>query len=96
MEDNEVSSLSWLELTERFINTCYQAKDILNGGSWEEKRDLVKVVSENLILKDGKLNVTLKKPFDVMLQPALRTNWLASWELVGTFMVSKGGYILNQ
>jgi site-specific DNA recombinase len=81
MEDSEGSTKRWLELEENFINTCYQAKNILSAGTLEEKRDLIKAVGENLFLKNGKLDVTLKKPFDVMLQPVKHEEW---WACLGS------------
>lgn len=74
--DNEDSAKSWVEQTEYFLDTAYYARKIMAKGKEEEKEDLIKTVGENLLLKDKKIEITFKKPYDILLQTAYRTNGL--------------------
>src|SRR3989338_9989277 len=74
--DNRTSAYSWLELTEKFLNTAFYARDVIKNGKPEEKRELIMRVGENLLLEDGKLQFSFKKPYDVLLLPEYRTNVL--------------------
>lgn len=48
----------------------------MESGTYEEKRDLVLKIGQNLLLKDGKIVMTFRKPYDILLQPTYRTNVL--------------------
>ncbi len=75
IEDRDQSSSNWLELAENFFETAYRAKEIINSDDVEAKRELVRAVGgSNLFLKDKKLQFTFKKPYDVLLQPEVRSN----------------------
>lgn len=76
VHDNESSSHNWLELTEKFLNTAFYARDTLDNGLEEEKRDLITDVGENLLLRDKRVVFSFKQPYDVLLKPEYRTNWL--------------------
>lgn len=76
MTDSENSSHNWLELAEKFLETCFDARDIMLNGDYEEKRKLILTVGENLLLKNRQIVFTFQKPFDVLLRPAVRTNVL--------------------
>lgn len=73
-EDREQSASNWLELAEKFFETAVQAREILETGSDEEKRNLVKAVGSNLYLRNKKLEFSFRKPYDVLLQPVMRSN----------------------
>lgn len=88
LNDNEHSEHGWLELTEDFLNTAFHAKEILEEGNPFEKKELVKKLGQNLFLNNDNLVVTLKEPYDVLLQPAMRTSWLELVEYVGTYYLS--------
>lgn len=77
MNDNQDSSYNWLELAENFLNTAFQARDIMTNGTSEEKKNLILSVGENLLLKDKKIVFTFRKPYDILLKPEYRTNVLA-------------------
>ena len=64
----------WLELAEDFINTAFYARKILEEGNLEEKREIIKKVGWNLLLKDGELVWTFQKPYDILLKPGYRSN----------------------
>ncbi len=63
----------WLELANDFFDTAYEAKKMIESDVLEEKRKAVKKVGWNLKLKDGKLDWTYQKPFDVLLIPEYRS-----------------------
>ncbi len=70
------SSDNWLEHAEKFLETCLDAKNIVLLGTEKEKRDLLIATSSNRILKDGKLVITPKTPFDLVVNLPYRTSWL--------------------
>ena len=72
--DTKSSSRNWLEMVEKYLDTAFYARKLLISGSAEEKRKLINAVGENLFLRDKKLNFSFKKPFDLLLQPELRTD----------------------
>lgn len=76
LNNNKSSAGNWLELTERFLNTAFNARDMIKNGNPEEKRKLTLIVGENLLLEDGKLKFSFKKPFDILLLPKYSTNVL--------------------
>ena len=76
INDTKLSARSWLELTEEYLDNAFNAKNIMQEGSAEEKRKLILSVGENLILKDKELKFSFKKPYDVLLLPKYRTNVL--------------------
>ena len=76
LTDAKSSEHGWLELTEQFLTTAFHAREIMKGGSPEEKRTLIMAVGENLLLKDKKLEFSFKKPYDILLLPEYRTDML--------------------
>ncbi|OQA83426.1 MAG: hypothetical protein BWY29_00283 [Microgenomates group bacterium ADurb.Bin238] len=57
INDTKLSARSWLELTEEYLDNAFNAKNIMQEGSAEEKRKLILSVGENLILKDKELKL---------------------------------------
>lgn len=76
INETKISSRSWLELTEEYLNNAFHARDIILEGTAEEKRRLILSVGENLILQDKKLTFSFKKPYDILLLPEYRANLL--------------------
>ncbi len=74
--DNEYSADTWLELCTKYLDNAFSAKERIEHGTRQEKRDLILDLGQNLILKDGKLDFRLKQPYDVLLLPEYRTNVL--------------------
>ncbi len=74
INDREHSTKNWLELAERFFETAYQAREVMEKGSPEEKKTLIQTVGWNLILKDKKLEFSFKKPYDILLKPDIRSD----------------------
>ena len=81
MIDTQKSSHNWLELAENFLETCFDARNIMLEGNLEEKRKLILTVGENLLLKNKEIVFTFRKPFDVLLKPTICTNVLGSKDL---------------
>ena len=88
INDNENSSSNWLELAEKFLETSFQARDILLSDDLEKKRKLIMTVGENLLLKDKRLVFTFQKPFDILLKPTYHTDVLHSMAELRTYFMS--------
>jgi DNA invertase Pin-like site-specific DNA recombinase len=91
INDTKLSARSWLELTEEYLNNSFNAKDVMQEGTAEEKRKLILSVGENLILKDKKLQFSFKKPYDVLLLPKYRTNVLSVYRKTRTSFCRSSG-----
>jgi len=75
-QDNDDSFKSWLELSEEYFNTAFQAREVIENGTIEAKQIMLKRIGENFLVKDKQLDITFKKPYDVLLQTAYRTDVL--------------------
>jgi site-specific DNA recombinase len=75
LSDDEDGSNHWLEYAEQFADTVASAKDIALEGTLEEKRDLLVYVSSNCFVKNGKLDITLKKPYSMLPSTQDHTLW---------------------
>ncbi|RJR28032.1 recombinase family protein [candidate division WWE3 bacterium] len=75
INDTKFSSDNWLERTEEFLNTAFYAKGIIEGKDILKKRKLIMDIGYDLKLDKGNVVVTYRKPFDILLDPAYRTNW---------------------
>ncbi len=64
----------WLELAEDFLNTAFQAKEMILSKDLVAKRKAVKKVGWNLKLKDGELVWNFQLPYDILLVPEYRSN----------------------
>ncbi len=76
IKDNDYSADTWLELCTRFLNTAFTARETMEKGTPEEKRDLILDLGENLILKDKNIVFNFKTPYDVLLSPEHRQSML--------------------
>ena len=83
-KDTNYSLKTWLELMEDYFNTAFQARDIVEHGSPEQKQKVLSKIGENFILKDKMLTFSFKQPYDILLKPEYRTNLLASFPSGGT------------
>lgn len=80
ISDGKQTARTWLELTEEYLNNAFQAREIMENGIPVEKRDLILAVGQNLVLKDKRLQFSLKQPYNVLLLPKYHTNVL-SWRV---------------
>ncbi len=76
--DNEHSVKTWLELAEQFFNTAFQARDIVESGTTEQKQKILRAIGENFLLKDKMLTFSFRKPYDVLLITDVRSDVLPS------------------
>lgn len=76
LNDNDNSADVWLELCTKYINNAFSARETMDKGTLEEKRDLILDLGKNLTLKDGKLDFRFKEPYDVLLIPKYRQDML--------------------
>ncbi len=71
----EKISGGWLEPSKNFVTTCNQAGSV----AWQEilspKKDFLKILGSNFILKDTTLLVIYSKPFDFIAKSKERFNW---------------------
>lgn len=74
VEDRKQTSSNWLELAENFLETAFHAREVMESKDLEAKRNLVRTVGWNLFLKDKKLQFSFKKPYDILLQPQIRSD----------------------
>ncbi len=58
------------------LNICSKAPELFESSKVEQKRQLVNFLLSNLQLRGKKLEYTLKKPFDVLVDLGYRSNWL--------------------
>ena len=58
------------------LNICSKAPELFNSSKVEQKRQLINFLLSNLRLRGKKLEYTLKKPFDVLVNLDYRSNWL--------------------
>ena len=56
----------WVEVAERAFNFACQARYWFRNGTPEEKSQILQALGSNLILKDKKLQIELKKPFRII------------------------------
>ncbi|HBY09775.1 hypothetical protein A2274_00265 [candidate division WWE3 bacterium RIFOXYA12_FULL_43_11] len=85
INDTKFSSDNWLERTEEFLNTAFHAKEIIEGDDILKKRKLITTVCCDLKLKDGDVDVAYRKPFDILLNPMYRTDWLRTVDNVRNY-----------
>ena len=65
----------WLEPSKNFVTTCNTAGSV----AWQEilgpKRDFLKILGSNFLLKDLSLSVIYKKPYDLIAKPQGCFEW---------------------
>ncbi|OGD92668.1 hypothetical protein A2697_02590 [Candidatus Curtissbacteria bacterium RIFCSPHIGHO2_01_FULL_41_44] len=76
LNDNQYSADIWLELCTKYLNNAFTARETMENGTLEEKRNLILDLGKNLILKDKKLEFSFKEPYDVLLLPKYRQDML--------------------
>ncbi len=74
MDEGIHNQRHWLELSEDFLNTAFQAREMILSDDLQAKRTAVHKIGWNLLLKDKQLVWTYQKPYDVLLKPQARSN----------------------
>ncbi len=77
----------WYEQCSNFLELATRADSLLLRGEKEDKRKIINSVCSNLILKDGKLRYTYKKPFDLLVKGSNRPVGWAVVDALRTFFM---------
>lgn len=80
LADSEDSSNNWLKYAENFVDTVTSAKSLAETGTLEEKKDFLIYVCSNLILTEGKIVFTPRKPYNLLPSLNRGTKWWAVQE----------------
>lgn len=56
----------WLELTEKTFKFAIYAKENFNSGDYETKTRILRALGSNFVLKDGKVDITLRKQYQLI------------------------------
>ena len=56
----------WLELTEKTFNFAVYAKHHFDQGDYKTKTSILRTLGTDFILKDGQIEITLKKPYQII------------------------------
>ena len=72
--DHQQGTDNWLERAENFVNTCFRAKETMEGKKPEPKKELVSSVGWNLVLNEKRLLFEFKPPFDLLIKPEARSD----------------------
>lgn len=83
----------WLTQSSNLLFLASQAKNLFLKGKREQKRVLINFVSSNRTLRDGNLEFTYKKPFDILAKRASCTDWLHIVNDVRTIIQHQNEYI---
>jgi len=59
------------------LNLASRAPELFESSKVEQKRQLISFLLSNLKLRGQKLEYTLNKPFDVLVNMDYRSDWLA-------------------
>ena len=71
------------------LELCTRAYELFKSSKVEQKRQLLNYVLSNTQLKDGKLLITARKPFDVILTANQRSAWQGLEDVLRTrYLVS--------
>jgi len=72
----EKSGGGWLEPAKEFVTICNRAGSVAWQGNPSAKRDFLKILGSNLVLKDRNLLFSTKKPYSLVSGIGLKENWL--------------------
>jgi site-specific DNA recombinase len=66
--DNRIDE--WLKNLEKTLNFAESARETFITGNMKVKREILSILGSNLLLKDGKLTITIKKPLSYIAEVA--------------------------
>jgi site-specific DNA recombinase len=80
---------TWYEQASNLIELCRNADSLFKKGTTEQKKTLLNCIASNLVLKDGNVGFTYKKPFDALVNVTTNTNWLPLMDtfITGDFVI---------
>lgn len=76
LENYDEADDKFTNVTSMLINIASEACETFKGSSIPQKREILNFVFSNLKLKAGKLDYSLRFPFDVFEKTSNRTEWL--------------------
>lgn len=76
MTDTEHRTSRWLELSENAFIFANKARIWFRDGDMETKREILKRLGSNFVLKDGKLHIQLQKPYLMISKKGENSVWL--------------------
>ncbi|MBM3246680.1 MAG: hypothetical protein FJZ13_05090, partial [Candidatus Omnitrophica bacterium] len=76
VDDIRTNGGGWLEPAKEFVITCNRAGSVAWQGNPSAKRDFLKMLGSNFILKDRNLLFSIRSPFDKVARIGLKENWL--------------------
>jgi DNA invertase Pin-like site-specific DNA recombinase len=77
----------WYEQCSNFLELAHTAHSLFLNGEKAEKRKIVDSVCSNLILKDGKVRHSYKKPFDILVKGSGRSGMRGRLDALQTFFL---------
>ena len=93
----EKSGGGWLEPAKEFVNTCNRAGSVAWQGNPSAKREFLKNLGSNFVLKDRSLLFTTRRPFDLVAERPPHLNWLPVVEELRNWLHnSEEMYIFNE
>ena len=72
----EKSGGGWLEPAKEFITTCNKSGSVAWQGNPQQKRDFLKILGSNFILKDRTLIIKRAYPYDLVAKISPSNDWL--------------------
>ena len=87
MAQHEHAGNRWYDQCSNFLELAHTAHSLLLNGEKAEKRKIVDSVCSNLILKDGKVRHSYKKPFDILAKGSHRPVMCSTLDALRTFFM---------
>jgi hypothetical protein len=84
IEQHRKGEGDYLTTLETLISVASRAAELFERSKTEQKRELLAFVFSNLHLRGKKLEFSLRSPFDLMVNRADHTSWLAFLNTVRT------------
>ncbi len=66
----------WLDVAEKTFTFAEKAEERFRNGSLEEKKEILSALGSNLLLKDGKLSISIQKPLLLIKEIAPEINMI--------------------
>ena len=77
IQKHKKANRAYVQEIETFLEFCSLAPKLFASSRPALQRELLRFIVSNLVLKDKKLDITLKMPFDIVAQYAKTSNWQA-------------------
>jgi site-specific DNA recombinase len=76
LQEIEKSSGGWLEPSKNFVSTCNQAGSVAWQETLSPKRDFLKILGSNFVLKDRTLSMKRAYPYELVAKISPSNSWL--------------------